>query len=206
MKALRTTSWILFVFFAIAIGGYPAVYYLTDVIAENGLLSQKSAAVLQSDIWTLSFHTHIVLGGIALLTGWSQFMSKFRSKNQPLHRLLGKVYLAAVLLSGLAGLYMSIYAEGGLVAKLGFGGLAVAWLITAIKAYTSIKKREIDSHRNWMIRNYALTFAAVTLRIWLPLFQYALGMEFFTAYIIIAWLCWVPNLIWAEWKVRHLAV
>jgi hypothetical protein len=54
-----------------------------------------------------------------------------------------------------------------------------------------------------MIRSYALTFAAVTLRIWLPLFQNGFGMEFISAYVIIAWLCWVPNLLWAEWYVRQ---
>ena len=206
MKALKITSWVLFVFSAIAIGAYPAVYYFTDAIAENGLLSQKSVAVLQSGIWSTTFHTHIILGGIALLTGWSQFMSRFRAKNLALHRLLGKIYLLAVMLSGLAGFYMAIYAEGGIVAKLGFAGLAIAWLFTSTQAYTTIRKREVTAHRNWMVRSYALTFAAVTLRIWLPLFQFALGMEFFTAYVIIAWLCWVPNLIWAEWKVRRLAV
>jgi len=51
-----------------------------------------------------------------------------------------------------------------------------------------------------------LTFAAVTLRIWLPLFQYGFGMDFVTAYVIIAWLCWVPNIIWAQWKVKRLGL
>jgi hypothetical protein len=55
-----------------------------------------------------------------------------------------------------------------------------------------------------MIRSYALCFAAVTLRIWLPLFQFALGLEFIFAYRIIAWLCWVPNLVVAELIVRSL--
>ncbi len=49
-----------------------------------------------------------------------------------------------------------------------------------------------------MIRSYALTFAAVTLRIYLPLSQIA-GMPFDPAYQTISWLCWVPNLIVAEW-------
>jgi hypothetical protein len=48
-----------------------------------------------------------------------------------------------------------------------------------------------------MIRNFALTFAAVTLRIYLPA-SMAAGMEFEMAYRAIAWLCWVPNLVIAE--------
>jgi len=51
-----------------------------------------------------------------------------------------------------------------------------------------------------MTRSYALTFAAVTLRIYLPLSQVA-GIPFEPAYQTIAWLCWVPNLIVAEWLI-----
>ncbi len=54
--------------------------------------------------------------------------------------------------------------------------------------------------RVWMIRSYALTFAAVTLRIWLPLSQVA-GLPFAQAYPAIAWFCWVPNLIVVEWLI-----
>jgi hypothetical protein len=51
-----------------------------------------------------------------------------------------------------------------------------------------------------MIRSYALTFAAVMLRIYLPLSQ-VYGIPFEPAYQTIAWLCWVPNLIVAEWLI-----
>ncbi len=57
---------------------------------------------------------------------------------------------------------------------------------------------QIKAHRDWMIRNYALTFAAVTLRIWLPLLSEAAGIEFIDAYRTVAWLCWIPNLLIAQ--------
>ena len=95
------------------------------------------------------------------------------------------------MLSGVSGLYIAYYANGGIVAQLGFTGLALSWLYTTSKAYLTIRRKEIDNHRKWMIRSYALTFAAVTLRIWLPMLQYGFGMEFESAYVIIAWLCWV---------------
>jgi hypothetical protein len=52
-----------------------------------------------------------------------------------------------------------------------------------------------------MIRSYALTLAAVTLRLYLPSSQLA-GLPFTVAYPAISWLCWVPNLLIAEWFVR----
>lgn len=204
MKVTNIIGWIFFVFLAIAIGLYPLGYLISDTLAQNGLLSQKPDGITGNQIWYVQFYVHILLGGIALLTGWSQFIKKFRSRNLAAHRLLGKIYMIAVILSGLAGLYIAFYAEGGLVAKAGFAGLALSWLFTTSKAYFAVRRGQITQHKKWMIRSYALTFAAVTLRIWLPMFQYGFGMDFITAYVIIAWLCWVPNMIWAEWKVSRI--
>ena len=53
-----------------------------------------------------------------------------------------------------------------------------------------------------MIYSYAACFAAVTLRIWLPTLTSIMG-EFIGAYRIVAWLCWVPNMIVAYFIVRH---
>jgi hypothetical protein len=51
-----------------------------------------------------------------------------------------------------------------------------------------------------MVRNYALTFAGVMLRLWMPIFVMA-GVDFTAGYIVIAWLCWVPNLLIAQWLI-----
>jgi len=105
------------------------------------------------------------------------------------------------MLSGCAGLYLAFFATGGWIAGWGFGGLALSWLVATSMAYFSIRNKEIDKHQQWMIRSYALTFAAVTLRIYLPLSQVA-QIEFIDAYRVIAWICWVPNLLVAEWIIR----
>ena len=58
-----------------------------------------------------------------------------------------------------------------------------------------------------MIRSYAMILAAVTLRIELPLLAMWL-QGFAPAYRIVAWSCWVPNLLVAEWiarRTRHVA-
>jgi hypothetical protein len=199
---MKTLGWSLFIFFAIFVGLYPFSYLIFDM--SQGLISSKAPALRESVLWQAGFYTHILLGAIALLTGWSQFSKRIRNKNLTVHRTLGKIYLISVILSGSAGLYIAYYATGGIIAVLGFGGLAIAWLFTTSKAYVNIRNKNIDQHQYWMVRSYALCFAAVTLRIWLPLFQFALGMEFIEAYKIIAWLCWVPNVVVAELIVRSL--
>ena len=66
-------------------------------------------------------------------------------------------------------------------------------------AFLSIRAGDVTRHRQWMVRSYALTLAAVTLRIQLPFYQAVLGLSFDDAYAIVAWFCWIPNLVVAEW-------
>lgn len=146
---------------------------------------------------------HISGAMLALLIGPLQFLPRLRrGRFLKLHRWLGRIYLLGILLGGLGGLYMAFFAFGGIVAKLGFASLSLLWLGSGYAAYSLIRKGNIEAHKAWMIRNFALTFAAVTLRLWIPLFM-MLGLEFRTSYIIISWLCWVPNLIFAEWLIRR---
>jgi hypothetical protein len=194
-------GWAFFILFAVVIGLYPALYFILDMSA--GLLSSKPESILHDKIWNTAFYIHISFGGLSLLTGWSQFSTWLRDKNLELHRWLGKTYVIAVLMSGSAGLYIAFYATGGIVSTLGFAGLAIAWLTSTLMAYIRIRQFQIDDHQHWMIRSYALTFAAVTLRLWLPGFQIFTSLDFISAYKIIAWLCWVPNLAVSEWIIRR---
>ena len=197
---LKSIAWIIFAFLAIAIGIYPLAYWFADM--SNNLLATKSSTLLADSIWNFTFYTHILLGGISLLIGWTQFSKKMRTRWMNVHRRVGQGYIIAVLLSGLSGLYVAQFATGGWIAKLGFTALAICWLVTTFMAYQSIRKKAIRQHEVWMIRSYALTFGAVTLRLWMPLFMIGLEMDFIDAYVIIAWLAWVPNLFVAEWLIR----
>jgi uncharacterized membrane protein len=116
------------------------------------------------------------------------------------HRWIGRTYVAAVAVGGAGALALAPLSQHGLVTHVGFGLLAVVWLLATGTAYWRIRSGDIRAHRRWMIRSYALTFAAVTLRIYLPLSAVA-GVSFPDAYQVVAWLCWVPNLVVAEWLV-----
>jgi uncharacterized membrane protein len=191
---LKNLPWIPFAFFAIAIGLYPLLYFLVDM-RSNGLLQSKPKAILNDVVWNAFFYTHITFGGIALLTGWTQFSARLSRRYLEIHRFVGKVYVIAVAMSSIAGLYIAFFATGGLVCVLGFGSLAIIWLISDVKAYSTILQGKVSQHENWMICNYALTFAAVTLRIWLPLLSAFVFHDFIPAYRVVSWLCWVPNVI-----------
>jgi uncharacterized membrane protein len=188
----------LMAFLAVAIGLYPVAYFVVDM--TKGFLGTKGV-VLANALWYLSFYIHISLGGLALLVGWAQFGKKWRDKHLKLHRNLGKVYVFAAILSALAGTYLGFYANGGAIAASGFVGLGVVWFFTTFRAYTSIKSGDVATHQKMMIYSYAACFAAVTLRLWLPLLGILLG-NFALAYIITAWLCWVPNM-WVAYRLAR---
>ena len=146
---------------------------------------------------------HIVGAMLALMIGPFQFLPGIRrGRWLKVHRWLGRTYLLSVLFGGLSGLYMAFISYGGMVTHLGFGALAVFWLYSGYRAYRHIRHKEIEQHRQWMIRNYALSFAGVMLRVWMPL-SGAVGIDFLPAYQAVAWLAWVPNLLVAEWIIRR---
>lgn len=152
-------------------------------------------------IFPLRLH---IAGGIgALLAGPWQFSPRLRARALSLHRWLGRFYLLEVGLGSIAGFAMAVISEEGLPTHLGFGVLAVWWFVTGLQAYRAIRRRDVAAHRRWMIRNFSLTLAAVTLRNYLPFMLLALHWPFRISYIIVSWLCWVPNLLVAEWLVRH---
>jgi uncharacterized membrane protein len=148
-------------------------------------------------------YTHVLFGGIALLVGPFQFRRGILARRRALHRNLGKVYLVAATLTGIGGIYMAAYSFGGMNTHFGFGILGALTAASTLIAYKYIRAFDVKHHREWMIRSFALIFAAVTLRIWLPLLIVYYKGDFPPAYAIVAWLCWVPNLLLAEWWIRR---
>lgn len=148
--------------------------------------------------------SHVYGGAVALLFGSLQFSAKFRQKYLSTHRVFGFIYLIAILIGGIGGFFAAIDASGNFITKLGFLCLDILWLFTTVVAYKKIINRDFIAHRNWMIRSFALTFAAVALRLQFPLWMGYYQMPFPEAYVIIAWTCWIPNLIAAEWIVRKV--
>ncbi len=145
---------------------------------------------------------HFGIGGLALILGPWQFLPALRRKAPAAHRWTGRLYVLCCLVSGCAALVLSSQTITGLNSQIGFVLLATFWLITTLIGWRRARERDFVAHRQWMIRSYALTLAAVTLRFYLPLSQ-ALEIPFQIAYPIISYACWVPNILVAEWFVRR---
>ena len=145
---------------------------------------------------------HLAGGIIAIVLGAFQVNSRLRVKYLSAHRWLGRLYVLAVVIGGIAGFILALNSFGGLVTHFGFGFMAVCWLGTTLNSYRHIRNGNVAEHRAWMLRSYALALAGVTLRVYLGM-STAIGIEFEAAYPAISWLCWVPNLLIVEWFVLN---
>jgi len=181
----------------LGIGIYPLRYLLAD--SHIGLLQTKSDTLLGNRWWRVGFYTHILCGGVALSVGWTQFVESWRKRYRHWHRVAGKLYVLMVVLSGLAAICISPQTSTGWVAGLGFGSLGVVWLVVTLLAFQSILQRDLRRHECLMVYSYCACCAAVTLRFWLPLLLRVFRLDFDVAYPIVAWLCWMPNLLVAQW-------
>lgn len=188
---------------AIVTGFYPAVFGFVPEV--RGLFTSKPDWLLNSSWYVPLFMVHIGFGAIAILSGSTQFFEKLRQKRLRLHRTLGKIYVASVIPSGISGLIVGFYATGAWFSKAGFIALAIGWLVCTIIAFITIRKGNIIKHKKWMMRSYAFCFAFATFRIYLGLFT-ASGLDFNDFYSYLGFLCWVPNLIFIEYRIQKMRI
>lgn len=206
-------GWLVVLLSAVGIVAFSAIPYFLDSLPqladeEVGLAPHYAA---QPAFVQVALYAHIAGATVALLLGPLQFWRGLRERMPRLHRGTGRVYLAGVAIGGVAGIVIAPFGFGGFVGFFGFGALGVLWLVTAWRAYRSIRRRDIASHQAWMIRNFALTYAAVMLRTWLPVLlvvqipfgSFDFDAAFANAYAAVPFLCWLPNLVVAEWLIRR---
>lgn len=168
----------------------------------TGFLAIKQH-VIGNPVWKTAFYTHVFTSCFLLLAGFTQFSSKILKRNKALHRNIGKAYVIVLLFfSGPSGLIMAIYANGGITSQIGFTLVALLWIFFTIRAWQTALQKDFKAHRAFMIRSFALTCSALTLRAWKVLIAFTVHPPPMDLYRVIAWLGWVPNLIFAEWLIR----
>ena len=178
-----------------------ALSYL-NLDSDYGFLRIKSDAI--STGWYLpAYYAHVLVGAVILLVGFFQIHPTFGLRWRNTHRMLGKVYVGGILfLSAPGGLVMSLFINRGPIVQASFVLQCTLWFIFTWIAYIRIRQRDIHSHRQWILRSFALTLAAITLRIYVFLGSWSFDLAQPTAYATIAWLSWVPNLLVCEWYLR----
>src|SRR5271165_2679241 len=153
-SGFKTVLWIslgltaLFVFItleALLVTDYPMYHaYRLQVIADRHLLIP-----------------HTLCGVIALLAGPMQFSSRLRQRHLKFHRVLGRFYVMSVFIGALTGIALAAGRPG----MPGTSMQAAAWIVCTTAAVITARNRQIDQHRRWMVRSYAVTFTFVSSRV-----------------------------------------
>lgn len=187
-----------FVVFASLIVIAYAAYYAA--LGEASFRPPLDASFMERP-WAIGVHASF--GGLALFLGLFQMSQRLRTKRPDIHRWMGRITVPIAVISGSAGLWLAVYSYGGWITHLGFGGLAIGTISCPILGWLAMRRKDVTAHRAWMLRTFLLLFSAVTLRIFLMPLATTLG--FLTAYQIVSWLCWVPNILFAEYLIRRSA-
>jgi uncharacterized membrane protein len=191
----KRVGWVLLLLGAVFAAGNAVMFMLVQGYGSPDIKGRFFGTAIAG--WA-----HTMGGAIASLIGPFQLITKIRTTWPRVHVWMGRTYLLAVLAGSLAGMFFAPQADAGLLGNIGFAALGLFWFYSAGRAYLSIRRGDVQTHRRWMIRNYALTFGAATLRIELPLLI-AAGVGFPAAYTTVAWLSWVPNWLIVEAWLRR---
>jgi hypothetical protein len=168
---------------------------------ERGInfLSTKTDTTLDSNLFLTGFYIHITSSMLVLAAGLPQFLPSFTKKYVSFHRWSGKVYVFGVLaFAAPSGLILALFANGGIASKTGFTMQCIVWWCCTFMAYKKIREKNFKEHIAWMIRSYAVTLAAMSLRTETYVMYYIFHTKPIETYVTITWLSWVGNIFIAE--------
>lgn len=200
-KLLGLAALGLFAFLTIQMARITVAYipYNTDV----GFLQIKQHYI-DIDHWRIAFFVHVYASLWVLIAGFTQFSESLRRRFPRLHRIVGYIYAFDILLiTGPASLLMSFYANGGATSRIAFVLLAIGWLYFTAMAIIKVREGDFEAHREFMIRSFALTLSALTLRAWKWSINNSFELQPMDVYRAVAWLGWVPNILIAEYLIRR---
>lgn len=200
MRTAASIAWIaLIALFCWLMIGLTLPYLSFETDVDFLLTKQK---IIHIKHWRYAFYCHILFSIFSLIAGLTQFSAYILKKHPRIHRTMGYVYVADVIcLAGPSGLVMAFYANGTVVSKTSFVLLSLLWIgFTALALIKAIKK-EFRAHEAWIIRSFALTLSAITLRLLALVLPHVVHLDARTEYALIAWLSWILNLLIAEWMI-----
>ena len=179
------------------------VYYIIDAVPAYLTFNEEKVGPY---FWPRvnTVFVHAISGAIALVLGFFQFWPWLRNTHRKIHRVTGRAYLVAIAVGAISGYMLAFTSAVHPVYAAGLMGLATAWTVTGGMALIAIRNRNIDQHRQWVIRSYVVTFAFITFRISSDLLLHYGLVEAPVNLMLMSWISWAIPLMFAEvalqWK------
>jgi uncharacterized membrane protein len=152
-------------------------------------------------------YVHVVFGAGYLVLGLLQFATAIRIRYPVYHRWAGRLLVTAGIVMALPGMYFGVVipfagrTESAVIAVV--GGL---FLISLVRGLVSIRRRQLDAHREWMTRAFALALGITSVRLSAAVLDPVMTMMGFTAettFAVALWTGWGVTLVCAEWWLRR---
>ena len=154
--------------------------------------------------YQVAFFSHVYTSIFVLLFGIFQFSKPLRANYSSLHRRIGTWYVFLILgVASPSGFIMAIHANGGFFSQLSFVLQAVLWFGFTYLALHFARSRDWTKHHHFMLRSYALTLSAISLRLFKWIIVQVWELPPMDTYRIVAWLGWVVNLLMVEGFIRY---
>lgn len=195
---LAALFWIPVTFFSLLLVKNTLPYFS---LSQEFSFIQERAILFARSFYKYSFYIHIFAGMLCISTALVQFSSFIIKKRKKIHTWSGRVYVIAVLLLGApTGLYMSFFAKGSYWERVLFMFMAIYWFYTTLQGFTAILKKNVLSHKVWMVRSYSMAMTAVTFRVYYILLYY-FGVDLLRNYEVSLWMSVVGNMLVAEFLI-----
>lgn len=171
---------------------------------DASFLQIKQTEITQISWYKYAFYVHVIFAILALPAGFTQFNKNLLRLYPRFHKAFGYLYVGVILIfAAPSGVMIGMEANGGLVAQVAFTLLGILWFYYTLQAVLKAKHGDFNAHKNFMIRSFALTCSALTLRYWKVILVYFFQPNPMDLYQLIAWLGWIPNLLLAEWIIKQ---
>ncbi|HWD89813.1 MAG TPA: DUF2306 domain-containing protein [Mucilaginibacter sp.] len=154
---------------------------------------------------------HIIPAFIFIVLGPFQFSRGIHKRFPLWHRRSGRVFFVCGAIVGITALVMSFAmpAIGGLNQAAATTFFGVFFCLALFKAYRHILKREIELHREWMIRAYSIGLAVATIRVIVGVFFATSRLSGLTPYEffgIAFWIGFTLHLVAAEVWINYTRI
>jgi uncharacterized membrane protein len=149
---------------------------------------------------------HILSASLFCVLGAVQFAPGFRQRRPTWHRASGRVLILCGVAAGLSGLWLTQFyphVEGDGDVLYGLRLLVgSAIVVCMILGFAAVRRRNIEQHRAWVTRGYALGMGAGTQALLhLPWLVVGKPGEFTRTLLMGGG--WIINLAVAEWSLRR---
>lgn len=149
-------------------------------------------------------HLHAATGVVFVVIAAFQFWRRFRNRNLRLHRIMGYIGMACLVILPTTGVACAIIypfaGTPGVIPNL-FWMVAILSCVSA--SWRAIRRRDLRGHEAWITRAAAMTVGITLSRLYQPLLIQVFGMEPHTSLAVVFWLGQGEGLIAAEFWLRR---